>query len=206
MIRRALRKKMLMRQKLNVWRRKVILLEDGENPWLFLFHGRFLSKVTYGLSERFAGTVVRQGLAILSGMTQVQQHQYFLILRQAQRFGGSFGVEEVDPAAIYRGIGGGQHQVGGHDGGILSTGTMLAAGVGEHAVLVKGHYQHCGRAIAAGSELVNFSQPLGGLDNINMLLLQVLGGGGQAASLQNAAQLLAVTGLPSYFFAGIAVF
>ena len=54
MIRRALRKKMLMRQKLNVGRRKVILLEDGENPWLFLFHGRFLSKVTYGLSERFA--------------------------------------------------------------------------------------------------------------------------------------------------------
>ena len=94
MIRRALRKKMLMRQKLNVWRRKVILLEDGENPWIFLFHGRFLSKVTYGLSERFAGTVVRQGLAILSGMTQVQQHQYFLILRQAKRFGGSFG----DPA------------------------------------------------------------------------------------------------------------
>ena len=43
---------------------------SGKNPWLFLFHGRFLSKVTYGLSERFAGTVVRQGLAILSGMTQ----------------------------------------------------------------------------------------------------------------------------------------
>ena len=69
MIRRALRKKMLMRQRLNVGRRKVILLEDGGNPWIFLFHGCFLSKVTYGLSERFAGTVVRQGLAILSGMT-----------------------------------------------------------------------------------------------------------------------------------------
>ena len=31
MIRHALRKKMLMRQKLNVGRRKVILLEDGES-------------------------------------------------------------------------------------------------------------------------------------------------------------------------------
>ena len=57
---------------------------------------------------------------------------------------------------------------------ILDAALVFVARIREDIRRVKRNEQHDGRAIAAGRELVDFFQPFLGLDDIDMLLLQIL--------------------------------
>ena len=103
-------------------------------------------------------------------------------------------------------VGGGQHQVGRHDGGILHTGVPLPAGVGKGIVPVKGHHHAGGGAVAAGRGSVDLCQTLFRLDHIDPLLLQVLGRRRKAARFKDGVQLLGGNFTGAEPFAGITIF
>ena len=158
------------------------------------------------LFQLFAGGVVGQWGKAFCGKAEVQQHQDLLIFRQVKGFGDSGRVKKVQPAAVHARVRRGQHHVGGDDGRILHTGIDFLTRVDKHAVFVKGNHQNRGRTVAAGSQLVNLSQPFRGLHNVNTLALQVFSSRRKAARLQNSVQLFCRNLLSIVLFARITIF
>lgn len=141
--------------------------------------------------------MVGQRARALGGVAEVEQHEELLVLGQAQALLGNVRVKAVEPAAVHARVAGGQDHVRGNDRGVLDAGVARVAGVGVDARGVEGHGQDRGRAVAAGRELVHDGERLGALEHVDVLLLQVLGGGGKPARLEDLLERLGLhlTGL-----------
>lgn len=128
--------------------------------------------------------------------SEVEEHEDVLILRKAKVLTEVVYVDAVEPAAVHAGIGGSEHEVGGYDGGIFYAGLagvgLRSTGgwIGVDVILVIGYHEHGWGAIAAGGVLVYDCECLGALCYIDVLFLQVLGGGCHAAGLQDGGELL----------------
>lgn len=143
-----------------------------------------------GLFERLAGEVVGEGGRFFGRETEVKEHENLFVFGEAERLVEGIDVDTVEPAGIHAGILGSQHQVGGNDGSVFDARLALVIGIGIDIVLVKRHDQHGGSAVAAGSAGVNLCQSLRGLTDIDVLFLQILGGGGQTAGVEDVSELL----------------
>ena len=102
---------------------------------MFFWYYRYATVSDRGFLEPWFAS----GPAPLCGIAEVEDHQDLFIFRQAQLLGQLIRIEEVEPAAVHTCVGGGQHQVGRHDGGILHAGVPLSAGISKDAVFIEGH-------------------------------------------------------------------
>ena len=92
----------------------------------------------------------------IKGIFEVKKHEDFFVFGEAEGCVELFGVETVDPAGIDTEVGGGEHQVGGHYGGVLYSGIALSARISVDVSLVKGHDEHHRSIVAAAGRAVDY--------------------------------------------------
>ena len=89
-----------------------------------------ISKVTCGLSDILAGEVVGQRLRLCCRVSQVQKHQYLLIVRKAESLVELIDVHAVQPAGLHSCILCSEHEMCRHYGSILYARLTLSVRIG----------------------------------------------------------------------------
>ena len=129
------------------------------------------------------------GLCRLGGVAQCQQDVGRQILGQVKDLVHGGDVKGADPAGAHAQGLGGQHHLGGGDGAVHFGHAVIHLGaVAGHLGVAADHENGvCAVAFLDGAHLF---QRLGGADDEDSLGLEIHGGGGKTARLQNLVQHL----------------